>query len=212
MGLKAALIILFLLSLLVGYIAIQGYREYREAEGAKAEGDLSAAITHYQRSIKWYLPGVFYVAKAAEGLWQLGMEAETKGDKIMALMAYQELRSGFYAARSFYTPGTDWIERCNQKIAALMAEWEASSSQRRGHDSMEALRRKHLDILSRKERPDYFWSIVLEVGFFGWLGATIGFIVQVFQGEKGFNSRRALGWGTLFLVSYFLWILGMLKA
>lgn len=212
MALKTVLMVLFLLFLLVGYVAIQGYKEYRKAEVAKAKGDITAAIVHYPRSIKWYLPGAFYVDKAAEGLWQVGMEAEAKGDKVMALMAYQELRSGFYAARSFYTPGTDWIERCSQKIAALMAEWEASSTERGGNSTIEELRQKHLEILGRRAAPDYFWSVVVEVGFFGWVGATIGFILQVFQGEKGFDGRRALRWGTLFLISYFLWIVGMLKA
>ena len=50
---------LFLLFLVVGYVGIQGYSEHQKAEAAKAEGDLTAAITHYQRSIKWYLPGAF---------------------------------------------------------------------------------------------------------------------------------------------------------
>lgn len=212
MILKITAICFFLLFLVVGYVGIQGYREHQKAEVAKAEGDLTAAITHYQRSIKWYLPGAFYVAKAAGGLWQVGMEAERKGDNEIALVAYQELRSAFYAARSFYTPGTEWIERCNQKIAALMAQWEASSAKQKATLSIETLRQKHMAILSQKGRPDYFWSIVLELGFFGWVGAVAGFIMQVFQGKKGFVIRRAWGWGGLFLISYLLWIIGMLKA
>jgi len=209
---KTALTCFFLLFLVVAYVGVQGYREYQRAEVAKAKKDLEAAITHYQRSIKWYLPGAFYVTRAADGLWQIGVEAEGKGDRQMALTAYQELRSSFYAARSFYTPGKEWIEKCNQKIAVLMAQWEAASSESKAKASLEELRQKHLAILTQKDRPDYFWSIVLEIGFFGWVGATVGFIMQVFQGEKGFVTKRALGWGTLFLISYFIWILGMLKA
>ena len=209
---KITSLCLFLLFLVVSYVGIQGYRDYQMAEAAKAKGEMTAAITHYQRSIKWYLPGAFYVAKAAEGLWQVGIEAENKGDNVTALMAYQELRSGFYAGRSFYTPGTEWIEKCDQKIATLMAQWEASSARGKESPSIEALSRKHLAILGQKGRPDYFWSIILELGFFGWLGSIIGFVMQVFLGEKGFNGKRALGWGIVFLISYFLWITGMLKA
>ncbi len=212
MSLKITLICLFLLLLVAGYVGIQGYSDYQKAEAAKARGDLTTAVTHYRRSIKWYLPGAFYVAKAAEGLWQVGMEAERKEDKVLALMACQELRSGFYAARSFYTPGKEWIKRCDHKIAALMAQWEASSARGKESPSIEALRQKHLAILSQQDRPDYFWSIILELGFFGWLGGTIGFVMQVFLGEKGFNNKRALGWGIVILISYFLWITGMLKA
>lgn len=209
---KTALTCFFLLFLVVAYVGIQGYREYQRAETSRAKGDFTAAITHYQRSIKWYLPGAFYVTKAAEGLWKIGEEAQEKGEREMALTAYQELRSSFYAARSFYTPGREWIERCNEKIATLMAQWEATSSERKERASLEELRQRHLAILTQKDRPDYFWSIVLEIGFFGWVGATVGFIMQVFQGEKGSVAKRALAWGALFLVSYFFWIVGMLKA
>ncbi len=209
---KSISMCLFLLLAVVVYVGVQGYREYHKAATARIAGDLPEAITHYQRSIKWYLPGAPYVNRAADELWEVGVEAEKKGDRETALTAFQELRSSFYAARSFYTPGKEWIEKCNQKIAVLMAQWEASSSERKEKASLEELRQKHLDILTQKDRPDYFWSVVREVGFFGWVGAVIGFIIQVFQGEKGFVVRRALGWGGLFLISYAIWIIGMLKA
>jgi tetratricopeptide (TPR) repeat protein len=212
MILKIISMCLFLLLAVVVYVGVQGYREYQKALTARAEGNLAKAITHYQRSIKWYLPGAPHVDRSAEGLWKIGEAAQEKGDRETALTAFQELRSSFYAARSFYTPGKEWIEKCNQKIAVLMAQWEATSSKRKEMASLEELRQKHLDILTQKDRPDYFWSVVLEIGFFGWVGAVIGFIIQVFQGEKGFVVRRALGWGGLFLVSYAIWIMGMLKA
>jgi tetratricopeptide (TPR) repeat protein len=203
---------LFLFLAVVVYVGIQGYREHQKALTARAEGDLAEAITHYQRSIKWYLPGAPFGNRSAEGLWEIGEAAQERGDQETALTAFQELRSSFYAARSFYTPGKEWIEKCNQKLAVLMAEREVSSSEKKKKASLEELRQKHLDILGQKDRPDYFWSIVLEIGFFGWVGAVVGFIMQVFRGEKGFVVRRALGWGSLFLISYATWIIGMLKA
>jgi tetratricopeptide (TPR) repeat protein len=203
---------LFLLLLVVVYVGVQGYREYQKALTAKVEGNFAEAVTHYQRSIKWYLPGAPHVSGSAQALWEIGEAAQERGDREMALTAFQELRSSFYAVRSFYTPGKDWIEKCNQKIAVLMAQWETTSSERKEKASLEDLKQKHLDILTKKDRPDYFWSVVLEVGFFGWVGAVVGFIMQVFQGEKGFVVRRALGWGSLFLISYATWIIGMLKA
>jgi hypothetical protein len=212
MWLKTSLLIVFMVGSVVVYVWFQGQKELRNAEGAREKGDREAAITHYARSIKWYLPGAPHVTKAAEGLWAIGVAAEKNADRQTALIAYQELRSSFYAARSFYTPGKRWIEKCNERIAPLMAQWESETSTLKEKPTLEELRQKHMAILTQKERPDYFWSIVLEIGFFGWVGATIGFIMQVFQGEKRFVTRRAWAWGTLFLVSYFIWIVGMLKA
>lgn len=212
---KTAVVLFFLFFAVAGNVGLQGYREYRGAEAARAEGKIVPAIVHYHRAIRWYLPGAFYVTRSAQGLWELGSEAEKRGERETALMAYQELRSGFYASRSFYTPGKAWIEKCNQKIASLMAEWEMASRGNGGGppgESLETLRERHFALLSGKDRPGFFWSALLVIGFVGWVGASVAFILLVFRGDKGFDGKRALGWGGLFLCFYFLWILGMLKA
>jgi hypothetical protein len=54
--------------------------------------------------------------------------------------------------------------------------------------------------------------MMVEVGFVGWIGCVICFILRVFIGEKGFNSKRAVFWGVLIIFFYTLWIVAMLRA
>jgi hypothetical protein len=45
---------------------------------------------------------------------------EGQGDVTRALIAYRTLRSSFYAIAWIYSPGTEWIAKCDAKIAALV--------------------------------------------------------------------------------------------
>jgi hypothetical protein len=60
------------------------------------------------------------VERSAERLWGLGEALERKSDPTRALVAYRSLRSSFYAVRGLNSPGTTWIARCDDKIAALV--------------------------------------------------------------------------------------------
>jgi hypothetical protein len=56
------------------------------------------------------------------------------------------------------------------------------------------------------------WAAVVEIGFLGWIGATIGFIFRAISKENKFVGKKALFWGVLMGVFYALWIVGLVKA
>lgn len=56
------------------------------------------------------------------------------------------------------------------------------------------------------------WSIVAQIGFWGWLAASIGFILTVFPERGVFRSAAAVRWGGPLLLSYVAWVVGMLMA
>ena len=97
-------------------------------EDAYAHGEYKRAITHYERTIKWYTPLSAVVQRAVERLWQLGTEAETRGEISLALEAYQTLRSSLYAVQSFYIPYQNWIPKSEARIAPLLARTKAEKS------------------------------------------------------------------------------------
>ena len=96
------------------------WSQYSKGEEAIVKGDVIAAIADYEASMHMYNPLSPLVGRSAERLWQLGLDMEKKGDTAKALIAYRALRSSFYAVRSLYSPGTDWISRCDSRIAALL--------------------------------------------------------------------------------------------
>ena len=95
--------------------------QFRQGEAAFQRGDFIAAVAGYESAIHMYIPLHPTVEQAAQRLWTLGEGSERLGDISRALVAYRALRSSWYADRWLVTPGQEWINRCDQKIAALVA-------------------------------------------------------------------------------------------
>jgi len=167
--------------------------------------DYIKAITFFDRSLHWYTPLNPYIEKSVRHLWEIGLQAEQRGDVRLALIAIRTIRQGFYAARSFYTPGKEWIARCNIKIASLTAK---EIEERQTGGKAHALPDK-----SKDTEPDIFWTLVLEIGFLGWIGAVIGFLAHGLTGEAlRLRARPAIFWGTAVIIFFSLWIVGMMRA
>ena len=94
--------------------------QFQRGEAAMATGNYIAAIAGYESAIHMYTPGSSTVERSAERLLALGEAFERKSDSTRALVAYRSLRSSFYAVRGLDSPGTAWIARCDDKIAALV--------------------------------------------------------------------------------------------
>lgn len=56
------------------------------------------------------------------------------------------------------------------------------------------------------------WAIACEIGFFGWVSCTLGFIFRSFGEDDSFYAKRGLFWGGFVVFFYALWVLGMLRA
>ena len=179
---------------------------YQEGEGDFKKQQHIKAITFFDRSIHWYTPFNPYVHKSAQRLWEIGTQAEQQGDIPLALIATRTIRRGFLAARSFYTPGRDWIDRCDAKIASLVDQ--GSKDQR-----MRGAAEVSLPPQASPE-PNVFWTIILEVGLIGWIGSAIGFLMlSIISGQTvRFSSGTAIFWGILVVVFYAMWIVGMMRA
>lgn len=192
-------------------VTISARSDYQRAQAALQSNNLEEAITYFNRAIHWYSPGSKTITNSIHGLWQIGTQAEGNGDAEMALKAFRAIRSSLYSARSFYTPHSDWIEKCDDRISTLVAQEQTSRSPNKHKDFL-AKKDEALTILKMKTEPDLFWSIVCEVGFIGWIGCAIAFILRVFTGERSFVPRRAIFWGILIVLFYSLWLAGMLRA
>jgi hypothetical protein len=57
-----------------------------------------------------------------------------------------------------------------------------------------------------------FWSVIVEIGFIGWLGCAVGFIFRAIDDQNRLNKRSAAIWGSLIVLFYALWVLGLVKA
>jgi hypothetical protein len=142
-----------------------------------------------------------------EHLWQLGTEAETRGDGRLALTAYQSLRASLYAVQSFYIPYQSWIPKTEERIAPLLAKTKAGEEP--NADKLAQDTARFAMQLQRHVGPHLGWSILVEIGFLGWVGATVGLIWYVVDEAGNFARRQGLLWGSLMAVCVALWLIGM---
>ena len=200
-------VLLFLAAVLVVKVTSSAKQELAIGEGAYTRGAYDVAITHYERAIKWYTPFSKTVRHAVEHLWQLGTEAETRGDWHLALTAYQSLRASLYAVQSFYIPYQSWIPKTEERIAPLLAKTKAGEEP--NADKLAQDTARFAMQLQRHVGPHLEWSILLEIGFLGWIGATVGLIWYVVDETGNFARRQGLLWGSLIAIFFALWLIGM---
>mgnify|MGYP006286786491 FL=1 len=165
-----------------------------------------SAITFFDRSLHWYAPFNPHFDQSAQHLWDMAVQAEREGDTQLALMAFRSICRGLNASRSFFTPKTQLIRRCRVKIEGLMNQKVDGQTERSVG--------KPLSEHQKHAEPNVFWSVMLSIGLFGWIGSVIGFLLfSLTDGPSpGLISRRGIGWGTAVVVFYALWIVGMVRA
>jgi hypothetical protein len=118
----AVIIAAISVALLWGNTLARQREQFSRGEEALSRADFVAAVAGYEAAIHMYTPWSSLVGKSAARLWSLGEEMERKGDGKRALIAYRSLRSSFHAVRGLTSPGTEWIARCDTKIAKLVAK------------------------------------------------------------------------------------------
>ena len=52
-------------------------------------------------------------------------------------------------------------------------------------------------------------SLLVMIGFFGWIGSTVGLIFKGFDENNDLKSKNALIWGILLVIFYGIWIAGL---
>lgn len=183
-----------------------GWAECRRGDAELGADRPFQAALHYERAVRWYVPGSPYVGRAADALWGMGRAAEDAGDPELALFAYRGLRSGAYATRSFYQPLPRRIDEADERIADLMvldprAAWPDPDL------AQEQRRAQVLENLKQHTDPATFWVIVLELGFLTWLACGAAFAWGL--GRKERTARRTWILASVSSAGYLLWLLGM---
>ncbi|MBN2126721.1 MAG: hypothetical protein JW821_20645 [Deltaproteobacteria bacterium] len=211
---RGALTVLCLVALLPVMVWIRAFwgsmNAYGKAEELLRLNQQVRAVTYFDRAMHWYAPFNPYVGRSAGRLWEISEEAEKGKDFDLALIAVRTIRRGFASAAGLYQPGRDWIPRCDHRIRQLraLASGTEEGFRDEGRGNGPALEPPS------SAMPDVLWTLVLELGLFGWIGSVIGFLVFGIERKKpgGTALPRILKWGATAGVFYALWIIGMIKA
>jgi hypothetical protein len=197
--------IVAVLFMIAGRVFVGGLVEDSKAGDALRTGDATEAITAYDRSLHWYLPGSPTVTRAVQGLSGIARKAEAEGDNETALRAWRVLRSGLYGSEWLFVPRKDVINLCDKEISRLVS-LKAAEPERD-----EAFRRE-MSILKKPVGPKKGWSVAALAGFFGWIASAVFFIFRAFGPNGEFHRRPAWIWGLIFLISYGIWMASLVNA
>ncbi len=195
-GRTIAFTVFMTLSMLVGRGLFEGRAAMRRAVENDAKGDVEGAIAHAMRATKWYVPLAGHPREGYDLLRVIARRAESSGDVDTALIAWQAIRAGARATRSFFTPFEDRLLEADQQIAFLLASKPAPGLDR--DKPREKLLEEHRQLLARDERPSAAATLSLWVGLAVWifggyrLGGAIPELSDVSEDVRQLARRRAL--------------------
>ncbi len=186
-------------------------KDYRRAESFANEKQYIKAVTYFDRAMHWYTPFNPYVEQSAEHLWGISLRAEKDGDYILAGIAVESIRNSYYSSRSFYSPGKNWIVKCDERTGYILQNY-GSSVFTGGNIVSDTINDEKKAV--KYNDPDLFWTIILELGLFGWISSTICFIWFCLRNDKKTDRffYRAFFWVPVICLNYGIWILGMIAA
>ncbi len=81
---------------------------------------------------------------------------ERDGKLDWANIAYSSIRSSFYSSRSLFTPGRDWINKCDDKIADLNVKMLIKDGSIKTEEA-DAEKKKHLYVMKVDRAPNPVW-------------------------------------------------------
>ncbi len=200
--------------LLVGAVTARviagGEREIALSTAALRAGDPHEAAVHARRAAGFYAPGAPHVRVAYERLIALATKAESRGDRKLALFAWQGVRTAAMETRWLVTPHAEDLDRANAAIARLSAAEDRPPGTRT--EPAAAVEREELDALVRDEAPHVPWVVALVAGFLAW---TAGALVVV---RRGVTTTGQLVWprvripAVLAAAGVLVWLLAIWRA
>lgn len=206
-GLGIALVVLTVLSVKV---VLSSQAELDQAVRAEGAGHLEVAITHYRRAARWYLPIQPSADQALDRLMAIGEEAEGRGDRVLALASYRSAHAAIMSTRSLWVPDRERLHRADERIAHLMATGEVPSMDARlAEADREAL---YLEMLEEDRDPTAGWALLALVGFAAWLVGAWGVFTRALDEDDHFIQVELRKWGTLFVLGFGLFALGLALA
>lgn len=164
---RGALVVASVLSVLTARGVLEGEAAMRRAEQAPTD---DAAIAYALRAAKWYVPFASHPRRGYDLLRTVARRAESVGDVDTALIAWQAIRAGTHATRSFYMPFEDRAKEADAQIAILLASRPPAGIDR--DKPREKIVQEHRQDLARTDGPHPLAVIALYAGLFvGLFGA-----------------------------------------
>lgn len=183
-------------------------RELAEGRRLEGAGALVPAIAAYRHAAHWALPGSTSVLAASDRLLALGAEAETRGERDVALAAYRSLVGASRA--SVTTAMAERRARAEVAIAGILATAPHPSAAT--ERSVDERRADELARLQAAPRPDNGFGVLAIAAFAIWIVSVLGFIRVALGPDAPASERPVRLWGAVGVVAFGLFVIALALA
>ncbi len=197
------------IGVLSGRAIWEGRSALARGDAELAEGNVDGAVRWWRRAARWYVPLAPHVPAAYEKLRTLATEAEGRGERETALLAWRGIRSSARATRSIIMPYRAQGDEADAHIATLMAANDVASGAETDAAAAEAW---HLSLLQRSQIPSTGWTIVALLGLALWIGGGFAFAARGVDERAKLVPRAAAYSGAAVSAGLVLWLLGLALA
>lgn len=195
----------------LGVRVVSGSRsELRRGERLLAQRDPDGAILAFRRAARWYAPGNPYCTDALDALEGIARDAERSGEPARALAAHRAIRGAILSTRSVYVPNRARLDEANRNILRLTRH---ASDDRLDPEGRNAERRRRVTAALRAApRPKIGWTILLLAGWIAWTAGAFAFAHRAIDEEDRVVAGAARIWGTVIVLGFGLFVIGMALA
>ncbi len=198
-----ALAVVGVLSAILAVRAVTSSRsELTRGDALRAAGDVDGAILAYRRAARWYAPGNPFVPEALDRLAAVAGDAGAAGVRARALAAWRSVHGAIESTRSVYVPHEDRLRAARDAIARLVGEGAPPGR-------AAATRRQTLGRLRAPARPGLGWTLLALAGWIAWTGGAFAFAQRALDEEDRIRGRAARLWGTIVVVGFGLFVIGL---
>jgi hypothetical protein len=199
-----------LLAVLAVRIVSGARTELQRGERLLGQRDPDGAILALRRAAQWYAPANPYNGAALDRLKEIAERAERDGEPARALAAHRAVRGAILSTRSFYVPHRERLDAANREIARLTrnAARERLDPEGRSNERRQRVLRE----LRAPPRPKIGWTLLLLTGWIAWTGGAFVFAHRAIDEEDRIVPTAARIWGTVILLGFGLFVIGMALA
>src|SRR5207302_9691110 len=108
------------LLLLVGRAIFDGTASMHRSDELWARGEIDGSVALAMRAARLYVPLAPHVRAAYDRMRTIALDAELRGDRETALLAWEAVRGASRSTRTFWTPYADRASEADEHAATLL--------------------------------------------------------------------------------------------
>lgn len=193
--------LVLVLAVIVLRVIIGSMSEYQQGDWHSVRRDWPRAVAHYERAVRWYVPGNPYPGAALHSLYTVCEMTVRERSARDGFDCFSRARGALKSIRGLYQPYADVLVPIERRLTELSDELGYPAAQMRA-------------ALDKTLEAHPGWSLLAALGLVGWILGLAALIWTGVDPESGRlrGSRGALAALCGILLGFGAWLLGLFLA